>query len=756
MRSKKYTCAVARQLSEDQKKQWQELWNSSDTRHIFNSPNFFESCLEAFKSKKYAIIFCYKESKLCGVLPLVEDRIFGIKALSGPGRKGNYIDKSILLVSEYDLDLFNAIIESALSLGNLYLAEINEDVKILLNRKKFKYAAQWASRSRWEAMSEEKSIVGHMPSKQKRTMLKRIGDREKNLDFRLFKADLQKALEKAAEIEKGSYKSRRHISFFNKAISKIFLQSVIKYNPENVCIGVLYFHNKPIATTLGFIYGKTFLLYHTAFLKEHYGWGAGKAAIYFALECLKKEGFAKMDLSRGDSDLKRQFAENTEDQYNIYFSKNHLVLFWWRMCALTMDILKKIKSFIESAALSLARKKILTEFFSGKKNIFDFMRQSRRADNRGKINNNKPVAIFSSYDDRDNPHYAGGGARAVHEAAKRLTKQFEVRVLAGKYRGCPRSKVLDGVYYEYVGSCLFGPKLGQLIFHFMLPFYAAAKSFDVWIESFTPPFSTSFLPLFTKKPVIGLAHMFSAEDMLRKYKIPFHLVENLGIKAYRNFIVLTEETEKKIKKLNSQARVEVIPNGVSFPCVNNQSVKKHFLFIGRIEINQKGLDLLLDAYKSIEIKTDYSLAIVGRGNSSEEKKLMEMIYRLGLSERVKFFGRLEDDEKLKMFQEAISVIIPSRFETFSLVALESLSQNVPVISFNIEGLKWLPPDFSIKAKPFDVSSLAQKMLEMSAGNNSLAPDESKVKDFLANYDWDVIAEKYGNYFNSILKTKLKK
>jgi len=760
MKNKKYICEIIRCLDSVQKKQWQELWNSSDMRHIFNSPNFFEACLKAFESKKYAIIFCYKEGKLCGALPLTEDRIFGIKALSGPGRKGNYVDKSILLMNEYDSDLFNAIIENALNLGSLYLAELDENTKNFIDHSKFNFFIEPASRSRWTAMAPDKNLLEYMPSGQRRTMLKRIRAGEKDLEFRFFENDLEKALQIVLEVEKGSYKNCRCMAFFKKKNSKKLIEAIIKNSPQNIRIAVLYFQKQPVATVLGFVCDKTFFAYHISFLKDCRSWGAGKMALYMTLEYLRKEGFSKADLLRGDTDLKRQFAKNITNQYDIYFSKNYLALFWWRMCALIADTLKKIKSFIGLAVFVPVRRKILTAFFAGKKNIFNSARQARRADNRGKTkDNNKPLVIFSSYDNYNNPHYAGGGARSVHEAAKRLARRFEARVLAGKYRNCPRNKVLDGVYYEYIGSCLLGPKLGQLVFHFMLPFYVATKSFDIWVESFTPPFSTSFLPLFTKKPVIGLVHMLSAEDMFRKYKIPFQLIENLGIKTYKNFIVLTEETERKIKKINPQARVEVIPNGVDFISFNsglNQLPKKHFLFIGRIEINQKGLDLLLEAYKLIEKKTDHSLAIAGQGSPNEEKKLIEMIRGLEISDRVKFFGRLEDVEKLKIFQEAIAVIIPSRFETFSLAALESLAQNIPVISFDIEGLKWLPSDFSAKAEPFDVSCLAQKMLEVPAGNNLLNINKGKIKNFLADYDWDIIAERYGKYFNSIIKSESKK
>lgn len=756
MEKKIYTCFTISNLAEKQKNEWQKLWNASDFRHPFNSPDFFEACREAFGFKSYLIIFCYNGSSLYGVLPMIKDRVFGIKALLDPGRRENYTDKSVMLIRSYDQELLNAMFIEALKSGNLYLAEADENVKSLFNPKKFACFWKWASRSRWTMLAD---VLGFMPAGQKRALLRHIRRREKDLEFRFFKTNLEEALKKVAEIEKGSYKPRRHMAIFGKETTIKLFQSLIKKNYQDMRVGILYFKKQPAATILGFICGKTFLIYHMSFLEKFRSWGVGKIAVYFALEQLKREGFTKVDLLRGDTDLKKQFAENTEEHYNIYFSRNHFVILWWRVCALTIDVLKKVKFYAEIIKGRLSGRikmcfKILGKFFSRKEIIFfDMQYNQTKQNSKNAKTAKKPILIFSSFDNRGNPYYAGGGAAAVHEAAKRLVSKFKVRVLTGKYPGCSQREFSDGVLYEYIGSCLVGPRLGQLVFHCLLPFYVIRRPFDLWIESFTPPFSTSFLPIFTKKPVIGLVHMLAAEDMQRKYRLPFHLIENMGVKTYNNFIVLTKEVGEKIKKINPEAHVEIIPNGVDFVAHEIQPARKHFLFIGRIEINQKGLDLLLRSYKLVLQKIGYPLVIAGQGTIGEEKKLIKIINDLEISERVKFVGRIENQTKSKMFQEALAVIIPSRFETFSLAALEALSHGVPVISFDIEGLKWLPGSFSFKAKPFDIFALAQIMEKTSKEGGGLIVKKDDIKEFLKNYNWEIVSFRYEQYINYVLNSK---
>ena len=77
------------------------------------------------------------------------------------------------------------------------------------------------------------------------------------------------------------------------------------------------------------------------------------------------------------------------------------------------------------------------------------------------MNNKKTSVIFSSYDDLHNPYYAGGGALAIREVAKRLVKKYNVTVITGKY---PNSKdeTIEGITYERVGTTHFGGKIGQL------------------------------------------------------------------------------------------------------------------------------------------------------------------------------------------------------------------------------------------------------------------------------------------------------
>ena len=361
--------------------------------------------------------------------------------------------------------------------------------------------------------------------------------------------------------------------------------------------------------------------------------------------------------------------------------------------------------------------------------------------------------IFSSYDDLKNPYYAGGGALAIHEVAKRLAAKFEVAVITGKYPGSKDERI-DGVTYRRIGTSFLGAKLDQLTFQVCLPILVLTEKYDVWFESFTPPFSTNFLQVFTKKPVIGIVNMLSGEDMKRKYKLPFEVIEKAGLKTYRYLITASAATQKIIEQINSKAEIITIPLGADkIRKPQNPSNKRHILFIGRIEINQKGLDLLLNAYSKIIDDVGYPLYIAGIGEKKEVSKLKKTIDSLNLSHKVKLLGRITGEEKVKAYRDSLFVVIPSRFETFSLVALEAMAHRRALVSFDIKGLSWVPKTCRMTASPFNIKSLSQAIFKLSNNLPLSKQLGTHGQHYAQKYSWENSAKQYKEFIFTVLSKR---
>lgn len=404
----------------------------------------------------------------------------------------------------------------------------------------------------------------------------------------------------------------------------------------------------------------------------------------------------------------------------------------------------QINSFLSSHARNFARRYSWNTVTDDYLIFFTRILEKKKKNKRIRL-------VFSNYDDTKNPYYGGGGAKAIHEVAKRLSHTYDVTVLTGNY---PRAvnEITDNVKYVRVGHAYLGAKLGQLVFQFLLPFYVRKLSFDVWLESFTPPFSTAFLQLFTSKKVIGLVHFLSGEEMLRKYKIPFLLIEYAGLKTYKYFITVTQILKDKLRNANKHASITVIPNGIdtSFLRRKTKRIGKYIFFIGRIEVEQKGLDILLRVYQKIHMKISYSLIIAGSGLRTEEEKLQNLITSYHLEKHVKWIGRVEGAKKETLYRNASIVVLPSRYESQSLSVLESMSFGLPVIIFSIAGASWVPNKCCFKVTPFDEGKLEKTIVTVIKDKRLREKKARKAYTFAKKFNWELIAHQYDQYIQQVL------
>lgn len=346
--------------------------------------------------------------------------------------------------------------------------------------------------------------------------------------------------------------------------------------------------------------------------------------------------------------------------------------------------------------------------------------------------------VLSVFDDAVSPYYRGGGAVLVAHVAHRLAEEFEVTVVTAGRRG--GAAVRDGVRYRYLPVCWAGPRAGQLLFHALLPVTARRLPHDLWLESFTPPFSTSFLPLFTRAPVVGLAQSRIGEDMWRKYHLPFFLVERLGLRCYRDIVVLGEAHAEDVRGLSPHSTVHVVPNGVELPRVGRERLGQggHILFLGRVDVRQKGLDLLLAAHA--KARPALPLVLAGSGTRREERKLAALLERAGPG--VRWLGHVDGPAKRKLLEESAFAVLPSRDEAFGLSALEALSYGKPVLHFDLPTLRWLHGAGGSAVPPFDVDALAERMGHLAADGRSRERLSEVARRTAMDYSWDQTTSRY--------------
>ncbi len=112
------------------------------------------------------------------------------------------------------------------------------------------------------------------------------------------------------------------------------------------------------------------------------------------------------------------------------------------------------------------------------------------------------------------------------------------------------------------------------------------------------------------------------------------------------------------------------------------------LFVGRME-PLKGIDNLLQARSRLKHVPGLQMLLLGgdRHSLAEASRLTALANDLGLDGSVLFLGSVRQDLLPYFYSAADACVIPSHYESFSLVALESLACGTPVVATDVGDLK---------------------------------------------------------------------
>lgn len=367
-----------------------------------------------------------------------------------------------------------------------------------------------------------------------------------------------------------------------------------------------------------------------------------------------------------------------------------------------------------------------------------------------KKNFKKLSIVILDLDDIKNSLLNGGQARATYEVGKRLVGLgHKVTVLCSKYPGY-QNRTENGIEYRHIGVGVNNIKINNALFIITAPFYVKKiKNADVIIECFTAPVSTLFSPLFTKTPVIALPSMFNAMEFTKKYNIPFHWIERLGMKFYKYVMPYSEIDAAKAVHLNKNITYKIISQGVDVAYLEiKQKPPKHILFLGRFDIAQKGIDLLLQAYKEVEKQIKYPLILAGHG--PDENKIRKIIKDLELERKVTIVGSAYGEKKFNLMSEALFVAFPSRHDEMCLWALEALASGLPLIGFDLPESKWMNNEISLKAKSFDIDEYSKNLLK---GTNPYVINRMRIasRKFANKYSWEKVTYEFEKFIKMVVE-----
>lgn len=362
------------------------------------------------------------------------------------------------------------------------------------------------------------------------------------------------------------------------------------------------------------------------------------------------------------------------------------------------------------------------------------------------------------YDHPENPWLGGGGAIRAQKINSVLqnAKDTEILLLCGAFPGAEKKAA------RFVG---FSQNywISRITFAFFSTLYAwqHRNEFDLIVDDVSA--FTFFIPP-KKVPRISIFHHFIGTHASLKYPLIGKLATWWEARKAGNSkaaICVSEDTAKDFRLHNPHVEPVVIPAGVDLPAPENKSGSNipnawrelgfdpqhdFILFLGRIDIVNKGLDLFLDVAENIikqNLKLDGKMVqFIVAGGGKDSQTFQELLQARKLSNNVFCTGFVNAAEKDFLLRQCLFLLMPSRFEGWGMVAMEAAAYGKVVLGTNIPGLR----ECVVHQKTGILTSLDSKALSLAA-ESLLSDGQKRIQLGLAaterarNFSWEALGQR---------------
>ena len=220
-------------------------------------------------------------------------------------------------------------------------------------------------------------------------------------------------------------------------------------------------------------------------------------------------------------------------------------------------------------------------------------------------------------------------------------------------------------------------------------------------------------PLFYKNK-ISTIHDIAYERFPQNFNWKFRTFYKLLIPrlthSSKHIFTVSEFSKKEIiefykAKENSMSVVYNAVNEIFQPCETNFK-EKYILAVSSLNY-QKNFHSLVTAFNDIEDK-DIKLFLVGGINKAFATT--ELLEEIEKNKNIIFKGRVDDDELISLYSNAICFVYPSLYEGFGIPPLEAQACGCPVVCSNAASLPEVGGEESvIYCNPYDINDIKEKI-----------------------------------------------
>jgi glycosyltransferase involved in cell wall biosynthesis len=231
---------------------------------------------------------------------------------------------------------------------------------------------------------------------------------------------------------------------------------------------------------------------------------------------------------------------------------------------------------------------------------------------------------------------------------------------------------------------------------------------------------------------------------------------NYIIKNTNAFVMLSERFKEELYFLapgliQFDYKIFGIGNPFERPIIDLSSMNKEnvILFVGRLNILQKRVDLLLDIWRKLHASSpDWKFWVVGEG---ESQSYMENFCKINQLNRVTFFGK---DNPSEYYKKAKIFHMTSAFEGFGNVLVEAQSYGcVPILfnSYSAANDIIKHDDNGVLVSPFSIGEYINQTNRLIADPGKLSEMALNGYENVKRFSYDETFSKWDHVFKKINK-----
>ena len=224
---------------------------------------------------------------------------------------------------------------------------------------------------------------------------------------------------------------------------------------------------------------------------------------------------------------------------------------------------------------------------------------------------------------------------------------------------------------------------------------------------------------------------YTKNDIMRHYKVPF---EKLSV-IYEGVKQLTPTKPLERKEILSKFHI-----------------RPPYLFYAGLWIKHKNLPTLVKALWLVRKKYDIPMSLVLGGNEDPYYPDTRNTWNgLRLGSHVKRPGFIEGANLSTLYQEAFCTVLPSFYEGFGFIGLESMQAGTPVISSSSASLPEVFGDAALYFNPHDPYELAQKIADLYKSKSLQRTLVSRGREHIEKFSWESCARETEQLYERLVK-----